>query len=97
MNVWLRFFDVLIIVVGLAVQFFFSSRNHVAWDAVILVIFTGFMIRQLVRGRIGTWLEFILLLLVGLGFLMAEWGNGRKALRQKWNAELQKMQTHVMK
>jgi len=89
-------FDVLIIAGALAVQYFFSSRHHVFWGAIIPVIFTGFMIQQFLTDRIGTWLEFVLLLLLGLAFLTAEWGNGRRSLREKQKKELQQMQTQDM-
>lgn len=87
-------FDVLIIIAGLALQYFFSTRNHIAWGVFIPIIFTGVIIWQFVTNRIESPLAFILIFLLGLIFLIEEWHSGRKALQRKQQKELQKMQTH---
>ena len=49
-----------------------------------------------VTERIESTLGFILYLLLGLLFLIAEWSAGRKSLQLKRNKELAKMKTHDM-
>ncbi|MCR8644958.1 hypothetical protein NV379_20090 [Paenibacillus sp. N1-5-1-14] len=88
----------LLIVVGiLAVQYFFSTRNNVYWGSVIPVAYIVFLIWMFVTSRIESNLGFILYLLFGLLFLIAEWSAGRKSLSQKRKKELDKIKTHDLK
>lgn len=87
----------LLIIVGiLAVQYFFSTRNNAYWGAVIPVAYIGISTWMFVTERIESTLGFILYLILGLLFLIAEWSAGRKSLHLKRNRELNKMKTHDM-
>ena len=86
------------VIVGiLAVQYFFSTRNNVYWGSVIPVAYIVFLIWMVVTNRIENTLGFILYLLLGLLFLIAEWSAGRKSLSQKRKKELDKIKTHDLK
>ncbi|UNK19036.1 hypothetical protein MNQ98_03040 [Paenibacillus sp. N3/727] len=88
----------LLIIVGiLAVQYFFSTRNNVFWGAIIPASYIVFLTWMFVTDRIESTVGFILYLLLGLLFLIAEWSAGRKALNQKRKKELDKIKTHDMK
>jgi putative Mn2+ efflux pump MntP len=52
---------------------------------------------MLVTSRIESAIAFILILILGILFLTAEWNGGRKYLREKRRKELDKMKTHDMK
>ncbi len=88
----------LLVIVGiLAVQYFLSTRNNVYWGSVIPVAYIVFLIWMFVTNRIESTLGFILYLLLGLLFLIAEWSAGRKSLSQKRKKELDKIKTHDLK
>jgi hypothetical protein len=91
------FYGVLIAAGVLAVQYFFSTRNSVFWGAIIPVAYIVVLTWMLVTNRIESAIAFILILILGLLFLIAEWNGGRKYLREKRRKELDKMKTHDMK
>ncbi|MCP3742024.1 hypothetical protein [Rossellomorea sp. BNER] len=91
------FYGVFIVAGVLAVQYFFSTRNSIYWGAVIPVSYIVFLTWMLVTNRIESTIGFILSLLLGILFLIAEWNGGRKYLHKKRRKELDKMKTHDMK
>ncbi|KIL72974.1 hypothetical protein SD77_3035 [Bacillus badius] len=56
-----------------------------------------FLTWMLVTNRVESTIGYILYLLIGLLFLIAEWNGGRKYLREKRKKELDKMKTRDMK
>ena len=90
------FYGVLIAAGVLAVQYFFSTRNSVFWGAIIPVAYIVVLTWMLVTSRIESAIAFILILILGILFLIAEWNGGRKYLREKRRKELDKMKTHDM-
>lgn len=89
------FYGVFIFAGMLAVQYFFSTRNSVYWGAIIPVAYIIFSSWMFVTNRIeiGSITGFIIILVVGLLFLIAEWNGGRKYLQAKRKKELDKMKT----
>ncbi|SHG09252.1 hypothetical protein [Ornithinibacillus halophilus] len=85
------FYGVFIIAGIFAIQFFFSTRRNVSWGAILPVAYIVLLTWLLVINRIGSSIEYILYLLLGLLFLIAEWSGGRKYLREKVKKELHKM------
>ncbi|MDM5330767.1 hypothetical protein [Neobacillus sp. CF12] len=90
------FYGVLIAAGVLAVQYFFSTRNSVFWGAIIPVAYIVVLTWMLVTSRIESAIAFILILILGILFLIAEWNGGRKYLREKRRKELDRMKTHDM-
>ena len=91
------FYGVFIIAGVLAVQFFFSTRNNAYLGAILPVAYIVFLTWILVTNRIESTIGYVLYLLLGLLFLIAEWNGGRKYLREKRKKELDKMKTRDMK
>lgn len=91
------FYGVFIIAGILAVQFFFSTRNNVYWGAILPVAYILFLTRMLVTNPNENTIGYIMYLLLGLLFLIAEWNGGRKYLREKRKKELDKMKTRDLK
>jgi len=91
------FYGALIAAGVLAVQYFFSTRNSVFWGGIIPVAYIVFLTWMFVTNRIDSTIAFILILIIGILFLIAEWNGGRKYLREKRRKELDKMKTHDMK
>lgn len=81
----------------LAVQYFFSTRNNVYWGAIIPVGFLTVLTWMFVTNRIEHTLAFILIFLVGMLFLIAEWSSGRNSFRKRRKKELDKMKSYDMK
>ncbi|GAA0593869.1 hypothetical protein GCM10009001_07580 [Virgibacillus siamensis] len=90
------FYNVFIYAGILAVQYFLSTRNSIYWGAIIPVAYTVFLSWLFVTNRLESAIGFILILLVGMLFLIAEWSGGRKHLQAKRKKELDKMKTHDM-
>lgn len=91
------FYDVLIIAAFLGVQYFLSTRNHVYFGAIIPVIYTAWLTWMFATSRFeSSLLAYILILLVGLAFLIEQWHQGRKSLRERRKKELEKMKSHDM-
>ncbi|MBN6192934.1 hypothetical protein JQN58_39350 [Aneurinibacillus sp. BA2021] len=91
------FYGVFIIAGVLAIQFFFSTRNNAYLGAILPVAYIVFLTWMLVTNRIESTIGYILYVLLGLLFLIAEWNGGRKYLREKRKKELDKMKTRDMK
>ncbi|MGI8351984.1 hypothetical protein NiCM35_19695 [Niallia circulans] len=91
------FYGVFITAGILAVQFFFSTRNSIYWGAVLPLLYIGFVTWMLATDRIESFIAYILILLLGILFLLAEWSGGRKYLHEKRRKELDKMKSHDMK
>jgi len=87
------FFNVFIIAAILAVQFFFSTRNHAYLGAVLPIVYFVLLTWSYLSNRMESFLGYILYLLLGLFFLIAEWRGGRKYLLEKREKELEKMKT----
>ncbi|MED4718731.1 hypothetical protein [Bacillus badius] len=90
-------YGVFIIAGVLAIQFFFSTRNNGYLGAILPVAYIVFLTWMLVTNRVESTIGYILYLLIGLLFLIAEWNGGRKYLREKRKKELDKMKTRDMK
>jgi hypothetical protein len=91
------FYGALMAACVLAVQYFFSTRNNVFWGGIIPVSYIVFLTWMFVTNRIESTIAFILILIIGILFLIAEWNGGRKYLREKTRKELDKMKTYDMK
>lgn len=91
------FYGVFIIAGVLAVQFFFSTRNNPYWGVVIPILYTAFLTWMYITHQIESMIKFILLLIIGILFLIAEWRSGRKYVREKRKKELDKMRAFDMK
>ncbi|MGN7939509.1 hypothetical protein [Virgibacillus sp. 6R] len=91
------FYFVFIVAAFLAVQYFFSTRNSVYWGAILPVVYLITMIWMLVTERLENMLAFLLYLILGMLFLLAEWKKGRDWVNEKRKRELEKMVTHDMK
>lgn len=91
------FYNVFIIAGMLGLQYFFSTRNSVYWGAIIPIAFLAVLTWMLVTNRIEHTLVYILILLAGMLFLIAEWNRGRKSLHKRREKELEKMATYDMK
>lgn len=74
---------------------FFNQKQRLL-GAVVPVAYIGISTWMFVTERIESTFGFILYLLLGLLFLIAEWSAGRKSLHLKRNKELAKMKTHDM-
>lgn len=64
--------------------------------AIIPVAYIVVLTWMLVTSRIESAIAFILILILGILFLIAEWNGGRKYLREKRRKELDRMKTHDM-
>src|SRR5699024_7692786 len=89
-------YDVFIIAGILGVHYFLSTRYSVYCGGLIPIVF--------VDGRTCIFfneseklLGYVLILLVGVGFLVGGWYEGRNALRKKRKQELDKMKSHDLK
>lgn len=86
-------YRLLLIVAILAVQYFFSTRSSVYWGALIPGAYIVFSTWMFATHRIESTLGFVLYLLLGMLFLIGEWGTGRKVVREKRKKELEKIKT----
>ncbi|RMB03845.1 hypothetical protein ATH33_0294 [Thermoactinomyces vulgaris] len=77
------FYGVFIIAGVLAVQFFFSTRNKAYWGAILPVAYIVLLTWMLISNRIESTIGYVLYLLPGLLFLIAEWNGGRKYFHEK--------------
>lgn len=93
----ISFYRVFIVACVLAVQFFLSTRNNAYWGAILPVAYIVFLTWMLISNRMNSTISYILVLLLGLLFLIAEWNGGRKYLREKRKKELDKMKILDMK
>lgn len=91
------FYRVFIIACVLGVQFFLSTRNNTFWGAVLPIAYFVFLTWMLISNRIDSTISYVLVLLLGLLFLIAEWNGGRKYLRERRKKELEKMKIHDIK
>ncbi|WP_100329970.1 hypothetical protein [Bacillus xiapuensis] len=91
------FYGVFIAAGVLAVQFFFSTRNNVYWGVIMPIAYVLFLTWMLATTRIDSTLGYVLSLLLGLIFLIAEWVSGRKYLQEKRKKELDKIKIRNMK
>lgn len=90
------FYDVFIIAAFLGIQYFLSTRNSIYWGAIIPVVFVTWVTWMLVTGRIESFILYGAMLLLGIGFLVNQWGAGRKSLHKQRKKELEKMKSHDM-
>ncbi|WP_068673516.1 hypothetical protein [Oceanobacillus sp. Castelsardo] len=88
------FYRIFIIVGVLAVHYFFSTRNSIFWGAIMPVAYFVYLTWTFVTNRLESTIGYILILLIGMLFLIAEWSRGRKSLHEKRKRELDKMTTH---
>lgn len=93
----ISFYRVFIVACVLAVQFFLSTRNNAYWGAILPVAYIVFLTWMLISNRMNSTISYVLVLLLGLLFLIAEWNGGRKYLREKRKKELDKMKILDMK
>ncbi|MGN7402415.1 hypothetical protein ACTHO0_21400 [Cytobacillus praedii] len=93
----ISFYRVFIVACVLAVQFFLSTRNNTYWGAILPVAYIVFLTWMLISNRMNSTISYVLVLLLGLLFLIAEWNGGRKYLREKRKKELDKMKILDMK
>ena len=77
------FYIVFIVAGVLAVQSFLSTRDNVYWGSILPVAYIVFLTWMLISNRMESIIIYILILLVGLLFLIAEWRRGRKYLFKK--------------
>lgn len=91
------FYRVFIIAGILGVQFFFSTRTKAYWGAILPVAYVVFLTWMFVTNQIDSMLGYILYLLLGLAFLLAQWSGGRRYLHEKQQKELEKMKKKDMK
>lgn len=90
-------YDAFITAGFLGFQHFLSSRNNLYWAALLPALFVIWRTALFVTGNIeGFWLYFIILT-IGLLFLLVQWSEGRKSLKEKQEKELNKMQAHDLK
>ncbi|UOQ44896.1 hypothetical protein MUN89_02790 [Halobacillus salinarum] len=82
----------LLVVIILGFQFFLSTRNNVYWGGIIPALLVILMAYFVITERTEL-LHTILITGVGLLFLLAEWGKGRKELQKRRKKELNKMRT----
>lgn len=88
------FYRLFIIVGVLAAQYFLSTRNSRYWGAIMPVAYFVYLTWTFVTNRLESPIAYILILLIGMLFLLAEWSSGRKSLHEKRKKELDKMTTH---
>lgn len=93
----LGFYGVFIIAGILAVQFFLSTRNNAYWGAILPVAYFVLLTWMFISNRINSTIGYVLYLMLGLLFLIAEWNGGRKYVREKRKKELDKIKTFDMK
>lgn len=93
----LGFYGVFIAVGVLALQFFFSTRENPYWGVIIPIAYSGLLTWMLVTNQIDSSLKYVLILLLGILFLYAEWKSGRKHLQEKREKELAKMQVRDLR
>ena len=91
------FYIVFIVAGVLAVQSFLSTRDNVYWGAILPVAYIVFLTWMLISNRMESIIIYVLILLLGLLFLIAEWRRGRKHLFKKRKKELDKMKILDMK
>lgn len=91
------FYDVLIIAGFLGIQYFMSTRNSVYWGAVIPALFFTWLTWMLLTDRIESILLYGVIILLGSFFLIEQWKEGRKSLRNQRKKELEKMKSYDMK
>lgn len=84
-------FGVFIIAAVLGVQFFFSTRKNPFWGVIIPAIYTGYVTWLFLDHQIESVIKYVLFLLLGILFLIAEWKSGRKYFHEKRKKELEKM------
>ncbi|MFP7493124.1 hypothetical protein SFC66_04980 [Terribacillus saccharophilus] len=80
-----------------AIQSFMSRRQHVIFGVFIPILFAVYMTWMFSTGEIDSVLKYVILLIVGLIILVAEWSNGRKAVRKCHEEEMNKMKTQDIK
>ncbi|ABO67700.1 MULTISPECIES: hypothetical protein [Geobacillus] len=90
-------YGVFIVAGVLAVQFFLSTRNRAYWGAILPVAYIVVLTWMLISERMENAIAYVLYLLLGLLFLIAEWQSGRKYLYKKRKNELDKMKTLDLK
>lgn len=83
-------FNVLIIAAFLGMQYFLASRNSIYWGALLPVAFIIWRV-TLIFAMNDKVLAQVLIILVGLAFLIGQWVQGRKSLKNKQKKELLKM------
>lgn len=81
---------------ALALQYFFSTRNSIYWGAIIPVGYISLLSWLLITNHLENTIHFILIMIVGLAFFIAEWFTGRKSLYEQRKKELDKMKTYDM-
>ena len=91
------FYGVFMFASVLAVQYFFSTRNHVYWGAILPVAYIVMLTWLLLSNRLESTIGYVLYLMLGLFFLVAEWKAGRKYLQEKRKKELAQIKTRDMK
>ncbi|WP_242457573.1 hypothetical protein [Insulibacter thermoxylanivorax] len=92
----LGFYGVFIAAGVLGAQYFFSTRNHALWGAIIPAAYAVFITWLFVTNQIDHVMKYVLILLLGLLFLLGEWKSGRTYLREKRKKELDKMRAMDM-
>ncbi len=90
------FYDVLVVAGFLALQYFFATRRHFLWGAILPIVFIGWRI-YMVSTNDSNLLVNGVITIVGLLFLLVEWKSGRDAVKKKIEKELNKMQSHDLK
>lgn len=93
----LGFYGVFIIAAVLAVQFFFSTRNSPYWGFVVPIAYFAFLTYMFATNRIDNFLQYILIFILGILFLVLEWKSGRKYFNEKTEKELDKMKTRDLR
>lgn len=90
----LGFYGVFLIAGVLAVQFFLSTRQQSYSGFILPVAYVVFLTWLLITQRMESMLGYMLYLLLGLLFLLAEWKTGRKYVAEKSKTELDKIKAH---
>ncbi|MDR7240978.1 hypothetical protein [Priestia megaterium] len=83
----------LVVIIILGFQHFFSTRNNKYFGAILPVGYTLVMTWFFINNQFEKPLAFILYLLLGLAFLLSGWKAGRSKYRKDRENELNKMKT----
>ena len=83
----------LVVIIILGFQHFFSTRNNKYFGAILPVGYTLVMTWFFINNQFEKPLAFILYLLLGLAFLLSGWKTGRSRYKKDRENELNKMKT----
>jgi len=83
----------LVVIIILGFQHFFSTRNNKYFGAILPVGYTLVMTWFFINNQFEKPLAFILYLLLGLAFLLSGWKAGRSKYKKDRENELNKMKT----